>query len=183
MQKMFEVQQVLAGWMTFIIRDDTEEYFSDVSYLTDFSNDFMLALTAAIKRWPKDERADSFTTDEEPRFSEWEVTADGDNLIFRVTTYESSSRGKMTGASVITVNRDRFLRDFVSEMSDVLQRFGLFGYRREWNYEFPLSLFLQLKSYVSDHEILEIQKDGSDNCGRDYWSTDFNREMEELKDI
>ena len=183
MQKLFEVQQVLAGRMTFIIRDDTEEYFFDVSYLTNFPDDFMLALTAAIERWPNDERADSFTTDEEPRFSEWEVTADGDNLIFRVTTYESSSRGKMTGASVITVNRDRFLKDFVSEMSDVLQRFGLFGYRREWNYEFPLSLFLQLKSYVSDREILEIQKEGSDNCGGEYWSTDFNREREELKDI
>ena len=147
MQKLFEVQQVLAGWMTFIIRDDTEEYFFDVSYLTNFPDDFMLALTAAIDRWPKDERADSFTTDEEPRFSEWKVTADGDNLIFRVTTYESSSRGKMTGASVITVNRDRFLRDFVSEMSDVLQRFGLFGYRRVFQVLSAVCAILNAKSF------------------------------------
>ena len=183
MQKLFRVQQVLAGWMTIIIRDDTKEYFFDVSYLTDFPNDFMLALVSAIGRWPKDERADSFTTDEEPRFSEWEVSADGDNLVFRVISYESSSRKEKKSESVITVDRDCFLRDFVSEMSDVLRRFGLFGYRREWNYEFPLSLFLQLRSFVSDHDIPLVQKDGSDNLGRDYLSTDFDRERKMLSDI
>ena len=178
MNKTFSIRQIISGWMTFIIWDGRKEYFYDVSYLTNFPDDFMMALLTAVGRWPEDERKNRFTTDEEPRFSEWEVSSEGDDLVFRVVAYESSIRKEKSEEIVIRVKRDDFLEDFLSEMSDVLRRFGLLGFRTEWSYEFPLSLFLSLKNAYDGRLDPVTWKDGSDNMGREYRSTDFAKEKE-----
>ena len=176
MSKTFTIKQILCGWLTFIIRDGENEYFYDVSYITNFPDDFMLALLSALGKWPADECRNRFKTDEEPRFSEWEVSAEGDDLVFHVASYESSQKKEKPQVVVIRVNRDAFLKDFLDEMNDVLHRFGLYGFRLEWTYEFPMSLFLCLKDAYAESVNPVLQKDGAENMGREYLSTDFNLE-------
>ena len=179
MNKYFSIKQISCGWIAFTICDDSKEFYYDVSYMSNFPDDFMLALLTAVGQWPKDERHNRFTTDEEPTFSEWEVSSDGNDLVFDVVEYESLEKKKKQGEVSIRVNRNSFLKDFLNEMDGVLNRYGLLGFRKEWEFEFPLSLYLCLKDYYLGQSNPIVKKEISDdwnNLGSEYQSTDFNLE-------
>ena len=68
-------------------------------------------------------------------------------------------------------------------MQDVLERFGLFGYRQEWGYEFPLSCFLQLKDIANETEhVIVSERAGEDNLGSEYKSVSFECELKILRE-
>jgi len=158
--------------------------FFDASYLTNFLDDFMLGLLTVLGKWPADEHKDKFEMEEEPAFSLWDVSLDEGSFVFHVVTYESYTERKVIDDKTVKVKREQFLADFISEMSDVLKRFGLFGFRSEWHYfEFPLSLFLMIKDAAGGNSLEVMENDGATNCGMEYESTDFVAELRAIQSI
>lgn len=56
-----------------------------------------------------------------------------------------------------------------------------YGYRSEWGYEVPLSLFLQLADIYNDSSsLIPIEGDEAENSGLSYDSVDLKKELEYL---
>jgi hypothetical protein len=69
-------------------------------------------------------------------------------------------------------------------MESVLQRYGLFGYRMEWESEFPLSLFLKIKDIASGRNNLRLSVviPEEENAGIEVKGSDFSVECDILKE-
>lgn len=184
MDKSFSIEQVNAGWIRGSLAGDGGKIFFDASYLTNFLDDFMLGLLTALGKWPADERKNVFRVEEEPAVSMWDISLRNDSFLFHVTTYKSEDDREVLSDSFVSVEREIFLKDFVDEMAGILKRFGLFGFRSEWqSHEFPLSLYLMIKDAAGNNSLAVTKRDGSDNCGMEYESTDFDAELRLLEDI
>ena len=70
-------------------------------------------------------------------------------------------------------------------MDSVLQRYGLFGYRMEWESEFPLSLFLKIKDIASGKNALSLSViiPEEENLLGEVKGSDFSAERDILKGI
>ena len=184
MDKSFSIEEVNAGWIRGNLSGEGGKIFFDASYITNFLDDFMLALLTALGKWPADERKNIFRVEEEPAVLVWDISLKNDSFLFHVTTYKSADDRNVLSDGSVRVKREKFLKDFIGEMSGILKRFGLFGFRSEWVlHEFPLSLYLMLKDAAGNNSLTVAKRDGSDNCGREYESTDFEAELRLLKDI
>lgn len=184
MDKSFSIEQVNAGWIRGSLTGDGGKIFFDASYLTNFLDDFMLGLLTALGKWPADERRNVFRVEEEPAVSMWDISLRNDSFLFHVTTYKSADNKDVLSDRFVSVECEKFLKAFVDEMAGILKRFGLFGFRSEWqSHEFPLSLYLMIKDAAGNNSLTVTKRDGSDNCGREYKSTDFGTELRLLEDI
>lgn len=184
MDKSFSIEQVNAGWIRGSLAGDGGKIFFDASYLTNFLDDFMLGLLTALGKWPADERKNVFRVEEEPAVSMWDISLMNDCFLFHVTTYKSADDREVLSDSFVSVEREKFLKDFIGEMTGILKRFGLFGFRSEWVlHEFPLSLYLMLNDAAGNNSLTVTKREGSDNCGMEYKSTDFGAELRLLEDI
>ena len=56
MDKSFSIEEVNAGWIRGNLSGEGGKIFFDASYITNFLDDFMLALLTALGKWPADER-------------------------------------------------------------------------------------------------------------------------------
>lgn len=183
MHKIFTILQISSGWFMGEINNGQDGVLFDASYLTNFPDDFMRALLYALGRWPQDERSVcSFTMDSEPIVTDWEITTVEDYFVFRTSEYDPDRFRDCKTEKVLRIPIRSFLKDFLSEYNSVLNRFGLYGYRCEWGYEFPLSLFLQLSDIYNDSsEIVSTIGDDVENSGLKHKSVDFEKELSYLK--
>lgn len=75
-----------------------------------------------------------------------------------------------------------FLTDFLREMERILVLYGLVGYRENWNYEFPLSLYLMLKNISKGKNKLAINKlKPEEHYGTEALASDFDKEIKLLR--
>lgn len=179
MDKSFVVLQISSGWFMGEIKNNQNSLFFDASYITNFPDDFMKALLFALGRWPQDEkRVSSFTVDSEPVITEWNITVVEERFVFRTSTYNPDRPREGRTDRVLRLPVKLFLQDFLSEFNSVLNRFGLYGYRSEWGYEFPLSLFFQLADIYNDRSsLIPIEGDETENSGLSYDSVDLKKEL------
>ena len=90
----------------------------------------------------------------------------------------------MCSQKIAVLNKDAFLRDFVSETDALLRRFGLLGYRLEWESEFPLSLYLKIRDIASGQCKLSVSAlPEEENCGMEAQCSDFAAECSNLNEI
>lgn len=176
MERTFNIDGIYAGWIVGNISDSNDSYYFHASYLTDFPNDLMLALLTALGDWDPDERKDRFKVEMEPAVSKLQISLEGKELVFDIATFESEHAEREKRHDIVRVDKDRFLDDFLSTMSDVLHKFGLLGYRKEWSYEFPLSLYLKLYDLHNGNRIKTEQGSAKDNIGQEYVRTDLDVE-------
>lgn len=182
--KCFSIMQISSGWIMGEIKNQDHSILIDASYITNFTEHFMVALLYVLGRWPEDEHRDTFRVEHEPAQSKWSIKLENENLIFREITYKNSNSNEVIQDSTVIIEKETFLIDFIDEMQAVLERFGLFGYRQEWGYEFPLSCFLQLKDIANKTEqVIGSKRDGEDNLGMEYESTDFKNELKMMLPI
>ena len=176
MDRTFSIDGIFAGWIHGAISDGDNRFDLVASYITDFTNDFMLALLTALGEWDTDERKDRFKVEIEPSVSKWKVSLEGKELVFDIATFESEFAEREKWHDIVRVDKDRFLDDFLNTMSDVLHKFGLLGYRKEWSYEFPLSLYLKLYDLHTGNRIKTEQGSANDNIGQEYVRTNLDVE-------
>lgn len=183
-EKTFKIDQISAGWIMGYLSDGENTISFCASYLSDFLDDLMSGLIYILGRSPRDEPKNSFRVFEEPEYSIWDMGTSNERLIFHAVTYESQKSDKEIENKTVQIETEIFLNDFIDEMQDILQRFGLYGFRYEWGYEFPLSLFLQLKDIRDKTQLLTLsEKDGSDNLDLEYCASSFECECDFLTDL
>lgn len=183
--RCFRIDRLSAGWITGAVTDGTAEILFDNSWMTDFPNDLMLALLTVLGDYPADAHRETFRAELEPAVAEWTLSAEGDDLCFHVTTYEDGSMVKVLSQETVTLNKAVFLRDFTLEMDALLNRFGLLGYRMEWDSEFPLSLYLRIKDIAAGQNTAGAAGAVSpeDNWGTEACASDFRAERAILDSI
>jgi len=161
---LIKINDISAGWIMGEITDGIETLYFRNSYISNFPDDFMLALLTAIGKYPDDERKNKFRAECEPVNCEWELSVSGEeNLNIVVTSYENIHTDKIIGKKELKLDKNAFLRDFVAEMQEVLSEMGLYGYRLEWGHEFPLSLFVRLRNSLEDGEKISALSIGFDD--------------------
>ena len=142
----------------------------------------MLALLTVCGHWPTDERKHRFRTELEPGIEYWTVSKEQDELHIHIKTYVDGYTEAAREEVLLVCEYHRFLADFISEMERVLSEFGIVGYRENWTYEFPISLFLKLKDSSKDINTLSYGTlSAEDNVGLEVQVTDFTSERELLK--
>lgn len=179
---MFRIHSISAGWILGQISDGNKTHYFDYSYITNFPDDFMLALLTVGGHWPIDERKHRFRTEREPSIEYWTVSKVQDKLHIHIKTYKDRHTEVACKEVLLVCGYHKFLEDFIAEMERVLSVFGLLGYRVNWTYEFPISLFLKLKDSSKDINALSYGTlSAEDNVGSEVQVTDFARERELLK--
>lgn len=179
---MFKIMSISAGWIMGEISDDKEKHFFDYSYLTNFPDDLMKALLYVNGDWAWDEFCNKFRAELEPAVEDWELLVSQGVLTINIKTYEFEHSKEISEEKTLTVNFDKFLDSFVAEMERILNFYGLIGYRENWSYEFPLSLYLKLKNISQGREELEIaEKLAEEHFGTNAVVSNYSKEIELLK--
>lgn len=179
---MFHIHSISAGWIMGQMNDGNKIHYFDYSYITNFLDDFMLALLTVSGRWPADEQKNSFRTELEPAIEYWTVSKFQDKLHINIKCYKNRKAEVACEEVLLVCEYRRFLADFILEMERVLSVFGLVGYRENWSYEFPMSLFLMLKDSSNGINTLSyVTLSAEDNVGSEVQVTDFTSEKELMK--
>lgn len=183
--RCIQITRISVGWIDGIIQDKhTKIYFSN-SYMDNFLDDFMLAFLTVLNEYPADEHKETFRATIEPASAKWNFSLVGQDIHIHEIVYESYNDPEtILSDKTVILNKDVFLQDFIAEMESVLQRYGLFGYRMEWESEFPLSLFLKIKDIASGKNDLRLSviNPGADNKGIEITGSDFSVECGIMKD-
>lgn len=178
---MFKIQSISAGWILGQLSDGNNTHYFNYSYITNFLDDFMLALLTVGGAWPEDEGRHKFRTELEPAIERWTVSKEQDELRIHIETYKDSQSKSAHDEITLTCNYIMFLNSFLAELERVLESFGLVGYRENWTYEFPVSLYLKLKDIAGGKDKLDYKTLSSeDNCGTEVQVSDYDKEIELL---
>lgn len=176
---MFKIYQISAGWIMGEISDGNKTHFFDNSYLTNFLDDFMLALLTVDGHWPADEGKHKFKTELEPAVEYWVMSKVQDELRIHIKKYVDGDINEDYEEEILICEYHKFLSAFISEMERVLSTYGLIGYRDNWTYEFPVSLFLMLKD-INMKTLSYKTLSSEDNCGDEVQVSDYIKERELL---
>lgn len=160
--RCFEISHISEGSISGFLRDDEREIFFDNGSGEDFIDDFMLAVLTVAGIHPAVEHRESFWAELEPMMAKWAFFGSNSRIRVTVTTYDNS-RTVQEKSESLTLDKETLMRDVAEVLGDVLEKFGLCGYRHEWGHEFPLSLYLQLKDAVSGDAKTSLTKQISAN--------------------
>ncbi len=178
---MFKIMSISAGWIMGEMSDGTNKHFFDYSYLTNFLDDLMKALLYVNGDWEWDEFCNKFRAELEPAVEDWELSVSKGVLEICIKTYACEQSRQIKAENTIKVDCAEFLAAFVAEMERVIKYYGLIGYRENWSYEFPLSLFLRLKNIVHGQNELVIGEITADkHFGTEAAISDYAKEIELL---
>ena len=181
--RCFQVWQISAGWFRGCITDSQTKILFDNSWMTNFPEDLMLAILSALGGLPDERDKTVFYAELEPARAKWALSADNETISVHVTNYEDDSpTAAVIGNQTAVFDKNLFLRDFTAEMNDVLQRFGLLGYRSEWGAEFPMSLYLKIKDLAAGQQTISCDDEvpAADNMGEEAVCSDFAAERRML---
>ena len=184
--RCFQVWQISAGWFKGCIADSQTKILFDNSWMTNFPDDLMLAILCALGELPDETDKTVFYAELEPARAKWALSADDETLSVHVTVYEDDSpTAAVLEDQTAVFDKNLFLRDFTAEMDDVLQRFGLLGYRSEWDAEFPLSLYLKIRDLAAGQQTVSCDDEvpAADNMGVEAARSDFAAERRLLGTI
>ena len=180
-----QITRISVGWIDGIIQDEQTKIFFSNSYMDNFLDDFMLAVLTILGEYSPDEHKETFRATIEPDSAKWSFSLVGQDIHIHEIVYGCyNDPESILSDKTVILNKDVFLQDFIAEMESVLQRYGLFGYRMEWESEFPLSLFLKIKDIASGKNELSlfVINPGENNKGIEIKGSDFSVECDILKE-
>lgn len=178
------IDRISVGWIDGTIHDEHTKIVFSNSYLQNFLDDFMLAILTVLGEYPTDEHKEIFRAEMEPVSAKWKLSVVEQAIHIQVVEYDSYESDNILSNKTVVLNKATFLHDFVKEMDSVLQRYGLLGYRMEWDSEFPLSLFLKIKDIASGQNALSLSVviPKEENAGIEAKGSNFSVECDILKE-
>ena len=180
---MFKIESISAGWIMGEIGDGRQQYVFDYSYISDFMNDFMKALLSATGEWEDYSKwYDELRGELEPAIDVWNVRRKSDELIIDIRNYEDSDSDIVEDEITLTFVFDEFLKEVVQALENVMQHYGFVGYRESWGYEFPIGMYLMLKNICHGKTKLTVNEESENQYGLDETVSDFDKELELLKE-
>lgn len=173
----FEIKAVYAGWMDGVIRDENTEHIFSYSYMRDFPSDIMMALLYLNDDWEEDRSC--FAGEWEPAVDIWTLSRRGDVLMIDIRNYSDESRAELERKITLKYDYREFLGDFIRAMSGMIQKHGLFGYRNEWEFEFPIGLYLKLADVYEKSNIVTLTDlKPEENLGNEARISSLRNEMD-----
>lgn len=184
MERNIQIGQISAGWINGKITDGKSTVYFSNSYITNFLDDFMLAILTVLGEYPADEHKEVFRTVEEPTASIWRLSINPNDCIsICIDVFSSLEFKNFIHQDYLCFKITPFLQDFIAEMKCILNKFGLYGYRLEWGAEFPLSLFLKLKSIADENDAMSLSViPEAENLGFEADCTCFSAECKIIND-
>lgn len=145
----FEIYSVSCGWISGKIivgetLEDYNEYYFNYSYLSDFLDDFLKCLLAVNNSLEDNSDLDTFTAHWEPSVDDWKLRKQEETLCIDINSYTDDTRQEKLASSSLKCNYDKFVNAVATGLTDIIKKIGFYGYRTEWEKEFPLSLYLKL---------------------------------------
>lgn len=175
---MFTILRISSGWIMGEMKNASQKHFFDYSYLTNFIEDIMKALLYVHGDWAQDEPVNHFKAVWEPAMDMWEMTLTENTLSIDIKHYNDMEGKEYREQSNYEFNYYEFLEAFIMTMKDMLNKYGLLGYRESWGYEFPISLLVKLLDISRKSgriKLGEITKE--DNLGLEASKTDIDVEV------
>ena len=178
---MFQIFRIDAGWIMGEIKDGTQAHFFDYSWITNFLDDLMKALLCVHGDWEQDECAEQFRGELEPAVDRWYLQMKEGRLFIHIDRYKNEKEETTCEEINLEFDYYEFLKEFIHAMKGVLDKYGLLGYRKAWDGEFPVSLFLKLTDISEGTDKVNFfMIPAEDNMGCETLGTELNLEMEVL---
>ena len=179
----FEFYTVIAGWIEGqIIVDEKNKYFH-YSWITNFLDDLLKAVLY-IGGYLDNANLDKFTAHLEPAIDDWSLSKKGTQLMIAINRCENETRKELIESVRMQCDYYDFVQSFFNALTKIIKKTGLYGYRVEWNEEFPLALYLKLYDVVNNTDFLDLKElTLEETCGRKGQATDINKEFALLTDI
>ena len=175
---MFNIFRISSGWIMGEIKNDSQEFVFDYSYMTNFLDDMMKVLLVLHGDWAKDEEADKFKATWEPATDVWEMDLEGEIFFIRIKQYQDFECTEYKEEKKFRFDYYEFLNSFNNTMKELLDKYGLLGYRESWGREFPLSLYLKLLDISKKRNIIKLEEISEENnFGLDANRTDIKAEV------
>lgn len=177
MKAIWQIEE--AGWLNLELNINKKIHTYHYGWTTDFIGDFLETLVSLTNLY--DDYFDKkicFWAFSEPVIDLWELKKIKDKPQIRITSckdvdiqkivveknllqnYNSDiflPKEKIIEIVEIEVNYREFLQEIVKSLDELLNKYGIIGYRINIiSFEFPLSLYLILKIYCLDNNILKI---------------------------
>lgn len=147
---MFHILEIDAGWITGEIGDNLTTHFFDYSYLTNFLEDIMKSLLYIHGDDNKEEYGNEFIAEWEPAVDKWKMSLNDTRLIVNIKNYEDSDTSELREDKTLEFDYYEFLGEVSTAMKEILNKYGLTGYKDSWGMEFPVSLYLQLLNVLDN---------------------------------
>lgn len=180
-----EINTIDAGWIHGVIRKDELHYYFGYSWISNVMNDIMKGLLI-VGGYFEDHHLnhDQFTAYCEPAIDDWKFSKNDNDLVITIHSYEDESRLGLIEKVELKCDYDEFVKAFIAGVTAIIKKIGLYGYRMEWEEEFPLSLFLKLNDICQNTTMIctkELTLD--DTYGRGGHASNINAELEIMKEI
>lgn len=181
---MFHILRIASGSIMGEMKNSSQTHFFDYSYMTNFLEDFMKALLYVHGDWAQDEYVNQFKTVWEPSTEKWNMTFSKDKLFVNIKEYEDMDTREYRGEKTLEFNYYEFLEAFIIEMKEMLDKYGLLGYRDSWGEEFPISLYLKLVDISRKTNKIELKTiSQKNNMGFEASKTDIGMEVTVINEI
>ena len=89
---------------------------------------------------------------------DWLLYKKENNLIIQINCFEDETRKKQIETTKIQCDYIEFIKTLFDSLTKLIERVGIYGYRTEWDEEFPLSLYLKLYDIIYDRNYLDLKE-------------------------
>lgn len=146
-----------AGWIKGEIVTEEKKMYFDYSWISNFLNDLLKA-TLSIGGYIEGMNREKFTAYWEPAIDDWLLYKKENNLIIQINCFEDETRKKQIETTKIQCDYIEFIKTLFDGLTKLIKRVGIYGYRTEWDEEFPLSLYLKLYDIIYDKNYLDLKE-------------------------
>lgn len=159
----------------------TEYYFS-YSYLSNFLDDLVKGLLAVNNSLEDNSDSNTFTAYWEPAIDDWKLEKQNEKLKITVISYSDKTRQEKKNTAFIECNYYKFVKAIITGLTELIKETGFYGYRTEWEKEFPFSLYLKLADIIQDKQtIFTTERSLEDTQGFGGVSSDYIAELRLLQ--
>lgn len=166
------------------MKNGSHKHFFDYSYLTNFIEDITKALIYVHDDWRWDEPVNSFKTISEPATAIWKMTLRQEILCINIKKYADLESTDYKEEVQLEFGYYEFLEAYITSMKTVLHKYGLLGYRKEWGYDFPMSLLVKVMDISKKSDRIWLKEiSAADNFGTEACSTDIQIERAYIDEL
>lgn len=145
-----------AGWIEGEIVTEEREMYFNYSWISNFLNDLLKA-TLSIGGYIEGMNREKFTAYSEPAIDDWLLYKKENDLIIQINCFKDETRKKQIETTKIQCDYFEFIKNLFESLTELIKRVGIYGYRTEWDEEFPLSLYLKLYDIIYNRNYLDLK--------------------------
>ena len=177
-----EFHTVHVGWIEGRIMSNEKDIYFSYSWITNFLDDLLKAVLY-IGGHIEDTNLEKFTAESEPAVDDWLLSKKENVLMIDIKSYENNTRKELIENIIIQCDYYDFIKSLFNALTKLIEKIGLYGYRIEWDEEFPLALYLKLYDIVNNTHFFDLKELTIEESYKQGQTTDISNELALLIDI